>query len=93
MLEEYFKSFRDKIIGINQTFKTPFGEQPIIYADWTASGRMYKDIEDTLVHNFYPFVGNTHTETTVTGSGMTIAYHEAFQVIKNRDNPDQLVTQ
>jgi len=95
MLEDYFKSFRAKIIGINQTFKTPFGEQPIIYADWTASGRMYKDIEDTLVNNFYPFVGNTHTETTVTGSGMTIAYHQAFQIIKthvNASKKDVLIT-
>ena len=95
MLEEYFNSFREKIIGIDKTFKTPLGEQPIIYADWTASGRMYQDIEDTLVTNFYPFVGNTHTETTVTGSGMTIAYHEAFQIIKkhvNASNKEVLIT-
>jgi len=31
MLEEYFKPFREKIIGINQTFVTPFGEKKIVY--------------------------------------------------------------
>lgn len=95
MLEGYFKPFRDKIIGINQAFTSPFGEKKIIYSDWTASGRMYQDIEDTLLKNFYPFVGNTHTETTVTGSGMTIAYHEAFQIIKkhvNASSKDVLIT-
>lgn len=95
MLEDYFKPFRDKIIGINQTFKTPYGEQKIIYADWTASGRMYQDIEDNLMRNFYPFVGNTHTETTITGSGMTVAYHKAFRIIKehvNASNEDVLIT-
>ncbi len=85
-LERYFKPFREKIVGVNQKFKTPFGEQSIHYADWTASGRIYSDIEENLLKNFYPFVGNTHTETSVTGSGMTLAYHKAQHIIKNHVN-------
>lgn len=81
-LEKWFQSFRENIIGINQKFETPSGEQVISYADWTASGRLYKPIEDILVNNVFPFVGNTHTETTITGSSMTIAYHKARQIIK-----------
>ena len=42
MLEEYFKKYRDNIIGIDQTFDSPYGLQKIIYADWTASGRLYR---------------------------------------------------
>lgn len=86
MLEEHFKRFRENIIGINQTFVSPYGEQQIVYTDWTASGRMYQPIEDTLLNKFYPFVANTHTETTQTGSSMTIAYHAAQKIIKDHVN-------
>ena len=95
MLQDYFKQFRENIIGINQTFESPFGTQKIIYTDWTASGRMYQKIEDTLLQKFYPFVANTHTETTQTGSSMTIAYHKAQHIIKehvNASNNEVLIT-
>ncbi|MEL7121821.1 MAG: aminotransferase class V-fold PLP-dependent enzyme, partial [Bacteroidota bacterium] len=82
-LETYFDPFRRKTIGIDQYFETPFGTKRIVYADWTASGRMYKPIEELLSEKIAPFVGNTHTETTVTGSSMTIAYHHAKHLIKN----------
>ncbi len=81
-LEQYFSSFRKHVVGINQRFETPFGNKPIIYADWTASGRLYAPIEDILKNEIGPFVGNTHTETTVTGSSMTNAYQEAKKIIK-----------
>ncbi len=81
-LEEYFKPFRENVIGVNQTFETPFGKKRIVYADWTASGRMYLPIEKLLLKEMAPFVGNTHTETTVTGCSMTIAYHKAQSIIK-----------
>ena len=47
-LEEFFRQFREKVIGSGQTFKSPFGEKEIIYADWTASGRLYSEIEDKM---------------------------------------------
>ena len=62
-LEIYFKKFRDQIVGKDQEFKTPFGNKKIIYADWTASGRMYSPIEDRLNQHIYPYVANTHTDT------------------------------
>ena len=85
-LESYFNQFRKHIIGINQTFKSPYGEQQLIYTDWTASGRLYAPIEEKLVHEFGPFVANTHTETTVSGTAMTKAYHKARQIIKSHVN-------
>jgi selenocysteine lyase/cysteine desulfurase len=95
MLENYFKEFRDQIIGIDQEFETAFGKQKIIYTDWTASGRLYAPIEEKISHVFGPFVANTHTETTVTGTTMTKAYHEARHIIKNHVNAnadDVLIT-
>lgn len=88
-LEKYFEPFRNNIVGINQTFKTPFGEKKIIYTDWIASGRLYAPIEDKIKNTFGPFVGNTHTETSVTGTTMTKAYHIAQNIIKSHCNANE----
>jgi len=85
-LEAYFNQFRKHIIGQDQTFVSPYGEKKIIYTDWTASGRLYRPIEDKLCNDFGPFVANTHTETTVSGTAMTKAYHKAKQIIKDHVN-------
>lgn len=81
-LENYFEPFRKQVIGYDQEFSTPFGKKRIVYADWTASGRMYQPIERLLAEDIAPFVGNTHTETTVTGCSMTMAYHRAKDIVK-----------
>ncbi len=82
-METYFQSFRKNIIGIHQTFINAEGKElPILYSDWIASGRLYEPIERQLLEKIYPFVANTHTETNITGSCMTQAYHEALQIIK-----------
>ena len=86
VLELYFNKFREQIIGYDQTFLSPYGEKHIIYTDWTASGRLYRPIEEKLINDFGPFVANTHTETTVSGTAMTKAYHKAKQIIKNHVN-------
>jgi selenocysteine lyase/cysteine desulfurase len=88
-LEEYFQKFRNNIIGIDQQFETPFGKKPIIYTDWTASGRLYRPIEEKICNDFGPFVANTHTETSVTGKTMTIAYHKAKNIIKKHVNANE----
>ncbi len=92
-LEQWFARFRKHIIGIDQTFETPFGKKPLVYADWTASGRLYGPIEKRLQEEIMPFVGNTHTETSTTGSAMTHAYHEALQLIKRHvgGNEDDVI--
>ncbi len=85
-LEDYFNKFREHIIGYDQTFVSPYGEQKITYTDWTASGRLYRPIEEKLLNDFGPFVANTHTETTVSGTAMTKAYHKAKNIIKEHVN-------
>lgn len=94
-LEQYFGTFRNRIIGIDQEIETPFGKKKIIYTDWTASGRLYRPIEEKIINEFGPFVANTHTETTATGTAMTLAYHEAKNIIKkhvNASKNDVLIT-
>ncbi|HPE33949.1 MAG TPA: aminotransferase class V-fold PLP-dependent enzyme [Bacteroidales bacterium] len=85
-LEQHFKSFRENIVGIDQVFNSPFGQQKILYGDWIASGRLYRPIEEKLCNQFGPFVGNTHTETSETGTLMTNAYHLAHRKIKEHVN-------
>jgi len=81
-LEKYFEKFREEIVGIDMTFESPYGEKKIIYADWIASGRLYRPIEEKITNVFGPFVGNTHTETSETGTLTTKAYHLAQRKIK-----------
>jgi len=81
-LENYFKTFRDNIVGIN----TKVDNQTILYTDWTASGRLYQPIEDFISKEIGPLVANTHTEASYTGCSMTRLYHEAQHTIKEHVN-------
>jgi len=85
-LETYFQKFRENIIGIDATFLSPFGEKKIIYADWIASGRLYAPIEDKIKNVFGPYVANTHSEASETGTIMTHAYHLSQKIIKKHVN-------
>jgi hypothetical protein len=60
-LENFFAAFQKNIIGHHQIFESPFGKKEIIYADWTASGRAYRPIEECVQKEIMPFVANTHT--------------------------------
>ncbi len=91
--EACFSAFRKNIIGVDQEYSTPYGLKKIIYCDWIASGRLYGPIEQLMAGTFGPFVGNTHTETSETGSRMTWAYHHAQEIIKKHVNagPDDVL--
>ncbi|MBK9720998.1 MAG: aminotransferase class V-fold PLP-dependent enzyme [Saprospiraceae bacterium] len=89
-MEAYFLKFRKHIIGIDQCIETVFGDtKKILYADWTASGRNYKLIEERIQNEIMPFVANTHSETSATGMAMTYAYHEAQAIIKKHVNANE----
>lgn len=94
-LENYFLPFRQQVIGQNLQHKINGKTLDIIYADWTASGRLYQPIENYLTNELGPYVANTHTETNLTGSAMTHAYHNAQHIIKRHVNAcdnDVLIT-
>jgi selenocysteine lyase/cysteine desulfurase len=92
-LEKYFEKYKDNIIGKDQTFDSPFGQKKIIYADWIASGRLYSPIENLLRKEIFPFVANTHTETSTTGASMSFALEKALDLIKKHvgGNSDDVV--
>ena len=88
-LEEYFQPFRSHVIGLNQEFDSPYGKKKIIYADWTASGRLYQPIEEKISVDFGPFMANTHTESNITSLMMTRLYKQSKKIIKEHVNADK----
>ncbi|WP_067839546.1 aminotransferase class V-fold PLP-dependent enzyme [Amphibacillus sediminis] len=88
-LEHYFNTFRKQTIGIDQTIQTPYGRYPLIYMDWTASGRLYRPIEKKMIEVVGPWISNTHTEHSSTGQLMTECYHHAKQIIRAHVNASE----
>jgi len=85
-LENYFNQFREKIIGIDADYTTPYGLKKMIYTDWIGSGRLYSEIESSITKRFGPYVANTHTESSETGTRMTLSYQYAHELIKKHVN-------
>jgi selenocysteine lyase/cysteine desulfurase len=93
--EVHFEQFRNHIIGQGHQFMSPYGMQKMLYADWIASGRLYRPIEDKILGSIGPFIGNTHTDSSESGRRMTEAYHLAHQRIKDHvhaGNEDVILT-
>jgi len=77
-----FNQIRNNIVGQN----LDINGMPVVYTDWTASGRLYAPIEDYMTRVIGPWVANTHTESSDTGRAMTTLYHDAREAIKNHVN-------
>ena len=77
---------RDGLIGNNISIPTPFGMKPMIYADYTASGRALRQIEDFVAEKILPYYANSHTESSFCGAYMTKMRNEARQVIASETN-------
>ena len=84
-LEDYFKPVREQIIGSN----LEYAGNRMIYADWTASGRLYAPIENFISNKIGPLVANTHTEASYSGCAMTKLYHQAQIAIKQHVNANE----
>ena len=83
-----FEELRNAIIGQNFMFQTPYGKRLLLYADYTASGRSIKFIEQFLIKIQREYA-NTHTEDDVTGRQMTKILHQAELTIKKAFNGEE----
>ncbi len=72
---------RSSVIGASETIDGPFGRRPVIYADYTASGRALTFIEDYLRDAVLPLYANTHTESSQTGRHTTMLREEARALV------------
>lgn len=65
----------------------PFGSKPIVYADSTASGVVYKPILEYFQENIYPFYSNTHSNA-VSGKYMAELIDATKKIIRKHYNCD-----
>ncbi len=82
MQHDNLDELRNDIIGSDLLFATPFGLRNIFYADYTASGRGLKSIENKI-RNLMESYANTHTEDDYSGKYLTRLLHAAEHRIKD----------
>src|SRR5512134_303564 len=80
-----FEFLRSEIVGIDAVFDTPYGRRPMVYCDYTASGRCLIFVEKYL-QSLQRVYANTHTEDDLTGRSMSRLLHEAEGMIKRSVN-------
>ncbi len=68
---------RDGLIGENVLIPGLHGDVPLVYADYVASGRALRQVEDFVATQVLPFYANSHTEASYCGSYMTRLRREA----------------
>ncbi len=77
MLTEFRKSLlsdnptetiRNGLIGEGLSYPGRNGDVPMIYADYVASGRALKQVEDFMLARVLPFYANPHTEDSYCGA-------------------------
>lgn len=57
----------DSIIGKGAAVDGPFGPQPLLYADYAASGRALREIEHFVIEHVLPVYANPHTQASFCG--------------------------
>ena len=80
-----FATLRAQTLGIDTPLQTPFGERLMVYADFTASGRCLRFVEDYLA-DLARLYANSHTEDDATGRVTTHLLHEAEWALKDAVN-------
>ncbi len=78
---DVIETIRTSIIGSDEVVVGPFGPRPVVYADYTASGRALTFIERYIADVVLRFYANTHTESSGTGLQTTRFREQARTLI------------
>ena len=81
-MSSLIETIRRSVIGSREIVQGPFGPTPVIYADYTASGRALSFIEDYIRDAVLPLYANTHTESSGTGLQTSRFREEAREIIR-----------
>ncbi len=78
----------DGVIGRDAVIQGPFGPRRMIYADYIASGRALRPIEEWIMENVLPWYANSHTEASHCGATMTRMRRAARKVVGSLTHAD-----
>jgi selenocysteine lyase/cysteine desulfurase len=79
------QTVRAGLAGADTLLDTPFGSRPLLYADYTASGRALGAIE-RIVADLAADYANPHSEDSATGRASNAWMREAERIIKQAVN-------
>ena len=74
------------LIGEGVEITTPFGTKNLVYADYTASGRALRQVEDFVAEHVLPYYANSHTESSYCGAYTTRLRENARNIIAAETN-------
>ncbi|MBO1358670.1 aminotransferase class V-fold PLP-dependent enzyme [Acetobacter sacchari] len=78
---DVLSALRDGLIGEGAPVPGPFGVHPLVYADYVASGRSLRQVEDFILEHVLPYYANSHTEASFCGMYMTRTREAARKII------------
>ncbi|MEM9714550.1 MAG: aminotransferase class V-fold PLP-dependent enzyme [Actinomycetota bacterium] len=81
-VDQLIDTIRGSVIGRGDLVAGPFGLRPVVYADYTASGRSLTFIEDHLRDAVLPLYANTHSESSGTGLQTSRFREDAREIIR-----------
>lgn len=79
-------NLRAGVIGEGAKIKTPYGVKKLIYADYTASGRALRQVEDFVADHVLPYYANSHTSSSFCGAYTTGLREDARAMISQQTN-------